>query len=204
METIERIERNGCTGTILAMDDAEMPDFDGNGHIFLVYRGGWGGVRCELKNIDHCAGSGDDYAKQAQRQADEMQNALVRAVERWGWDFDFIERYFRAFYGGSIDYTHWDRDSYLIGVAPRELRTTGWGNPDGVVNLAPYEAYRDGEVYGYTVETDDGEHLDSCWGYYGDGEMDYIRTLINEAIDDHVAKGHAARVDLFRRLVNNR
>ena len=27
--------------------------------------------------------------------------------------------------------------------------------------------YLNGDVWGYVVETPDGEHLDSCWGFYG-------------------------------------
>ena len=30
-----------------------------------------------------------------------------------------------------------------------------------------YGAYLNGNVYGYVAEDQDGEHLDSCWGFYG-------------------------------------
>lgn len=32
--------------------------------------------------------------------------------------------------------------------------------------LETYTAYLNGEVFGFVVETEDGEVLDSCWGYY--------------------------------------
>lgn len=38
-----------------------------------------------------------------------------------------------------------------------------------------------GDVYGYVIESEDGEHLDSCWGYYG---TDFEKSgLLGEAID---------------------
>jgi hypothetical protein len=38
-----------------------------------------------------------------------------------------------------------------------------------------YDDYLTGNVYGYIVENKDGEHVDSCWGFYPghDGKSDY-------------------------------
>lgn len=33
--------------------------------------------------------------------------------------------------------------------------------------VATYDQYLRGDVYGYVVEDGDGHHLDSCWGFYG-------------------------------------
>lgn len=33
--------------------------------------------------------------------------------------------------------------------------------------LAEWRQYFEGDVYGYVVEDANGEHLDSCWGFYG-------------------------------------
>lgn len=30
-----------------------------------------------------------------------------------------------------------------------------------------YSQYISGDVYGYVIKDEDGEHVDSCWGYYG-------------------------------------
>lgn len=35
-----------------------------------------------------------------------------------------------------------------------------------------YDVYLRGEVYGFTVSDEEGEELDSCWGYYG---LDHVR-----------------------------
>jgi hypothetical protein len=31
-----------------------------------------------------------------------------------------------------------------------------------------YDMYLTGQVYGFIVKDDEGEDLDSCWGYFGD------------------------------------
>jgi len=31
-----------------------------------------------------------------------------------------------------------------------------------------YDRYLTGDVYGYIIEDDDGNRIDSCWGFYGD------------------------------------
>ena len=42
-----------------------------------------------------------------------------------------------------------------------------------------YTQYVEGEVYGFVIEDEDGEHIDSCYGFYGrdfatNGMLDYI------------------------------
>lgn len=32
-----------------------------------------------------------------------------------------------------------------------------------------YDQYLTGDVYGYVIEDEDGEEVESCWGYYGEG-----------------------------------
>lgn len=48
-------------------------------------------------------------------------------------------------------------------------------------DVETYDHYLRGDVYGFTIETPDGEHVDSCWGFYG---FDYCKA---EALE--IAKG---------------
>ena len=48
----------------------------------------------------------------------------------------------------------------------------------GEVNT--YDQYLRGEVYGYVVETEDGEFIDSCWGFF---EEDYCLVEAKSAAD---------------------
>lgn len=52
-----------------------------------------------------------------------------------------------------------------------------------------YDQFLRGEVYGYVVEDRDGEHLDSCWGFYQneapDADDSYILKEARESADHH-------------------
>lgn len=58
----------------------------------------------------------------------------------------------------------------------------------GEVNT--YDQYLQGDVYGFTLEDKDGNHIDSCWGFYGTDWM-------TNGILDHVGKEHE---DLVKNL----
>lgn len=47
--------------------------------------------------------------------------------------------------------------------------------------VAEYDQYLTGQVYGYVVEDEDGDELDSCWGFYG--ELDYVRQEAKSAAE---------------------
>lgn len=42
-----------------------------------------------------------------------------------------------------------------------------------------YDAYLRGDVWGFVLENEDGEHIDSCWGFYGD-DKDGIREHLED------------------------
>jgi len=43
-----------------------------------------------------------------------------------------------------------------------------------------YDLHICGEVYGYVTEDEDGEHIDSCWGFYGDPH----KYMVKEAMEN--------------------
>lgn len=55
-----------------------------------------------------------------------------------------------------------------------------------------YDAFLTGSVFGYVVEDAEGNHLDSCWGYYGTDEADgYVKKQMREAAAAAVAAAKA-------------
>jgi hypothetical protein len=42
-----------------------------------------------------------------------------------------------------------------------------------------YDDYLTGNVYGYVIEDEGGEEVWSCWGYYGDTAIDYIKSELH-------------------------
>lgn len=47
-----------------------------------------------------------------------------------------------------------------------------------IAELDEYSAWRNGEVYGYVIKDDEGNELDSCWGFYG---WEYCEEAAKEA-----------------------
>lgn len=191
---IDTIEANGYIGTIETMKYAEKPDYDGQGAILSL----WFVARKRVE-VEHA-----DYGNG--QAVDALADAVGSAYDRWGSDWDKIERYLRAFHGVvSFDRTHWDRGADLLAIVTQDM-IDEWGcEPEGSAtsNLYAWQAYRDGEVYGYAVESPSGETLDSCSGYYGDRELPYLRLCIKEAIDTDRARVHESRVAMYRKLISN-
>lgn len=44
------------------------------------------------------------------------------------------------------------------------------------------------EVYGFVAEDEEGEHIDSCWGFFGDSSMDEMIAQAKSAIDDELER----------------
>ena len=59
-----------------------------------------------------------------------------------------------------------------------------------------YDEYLRGEVYGYVAEDEGGNHLDSCWGYYGSDD-EYMMSEARNAVDYQITK---AAKDIERQI----
>lgn len=84
----------------------------------------------------------------------------------------------------------WEHSPKEMGAKDRESRAK-----DARDFLETYTAWCNGECYGWSIEDEDGEHIDSCWGYYGN-DTDYMFQCIEDAWRDTdepaVFKGDAA------------
>ena len=49
--------------------------------------------------------------------------------------------------------------------------------------VAEYDKYLTGDAGGYVVEDEDGDELDSCWGFLGLGQDGYVRDAAKEAAE---------------------
>ena len=47
--------------------------------------------------------------------------------------------------------------------------------------VATYDQYLTGDVWGFIIEDDDGEHIDSCWGFFGE---DNAKAAATEAMEE--------------------
>ena len=62
--------------------------------------------------------------------------------------------------------------------------------------------YLSGNVYGYIVEKDD-EHIDSCWGFYGDYEKSGIIEEAKNVVDWQVKKALQAHITRLKTYIRN-
>lgn len=151
----------------------------------------------------------------------DADSYVEAAAERWGDDFDLLEKYLRAYHGVTKVET-WHSGSYwYVTYDP-----AGWrehtGAPEGSVDMSEYRAWCEGDVWGYVVEkrvtwrTDDPGYPDeerwedtdeSCWGFYGSGGAngEYLKQTAREAMaweDEpyaHMSGPHEIDPDLLSR-----
>lgn len=75
----------------------------------------------------------------------------------------------------------WEHPLEDMGAKTKEQRMADARN-----FLRYYTAWCNGECYGYVLETEDGEHVDSCWGYIGADEV--IRAAKEAAGDNPIVR----------------
>lgn len=68
---------------------------------------------------------------------------------------------------GPVGFIYWDKArAAALGCDKPEWRRAR-KEKDMRQQVETYNQYLTGDVYGYVVEDADGEHLDSCWGFFG-------------------------------------
>jgi hypothetical protein len=175
-------QHNGYTVRIIQDEDAQNPrtDYD-NAGVMVCFHG-----RYDL---------GDDSKKHDYESRDfngwkELYDQIVKDHRPVAiLPLALIDHSGISMYVG--DSAHWRDpggwDSGQVGFAfvSRETALKEWGKKivtKRVRELAEkclraevetYDQYLTGDVYGFTIETPDGEDVDSCWGFYG---LDYCIT----------------------------
>lgn len=56
-----------------------------------------------------------------------------------------------------------------------------------------FDAYLTGEVYGYRLLDKDDEELESCWGFYGDDEIDYMLSELDAHAEYYLKRDQQER-----------
>lgn len=68
-----------------------------------------------------------------------------------------------------------------------------------------FEDWAFGNVYGYEVLDAEGEHVDSCWGYYGDYDADYSAlSEAKSAADYHIEQARKSHFEQVKTWIKNR
>jgi len=69
---------------------------------------------------------------------------------------------------------------------PKSFKGTAekWLEHTSTEEIEEYDRYLRGDVYGYVIEDEDGNHVDSCWGFIG-GE--YAQQEAKDALKSHLS-----------------
>jgi hypothetical protein len=101
-----------------------------------------------------------------------------RAVDPMGWDWGQVGYIFVTRQKVREDFCVKRISPQLRDLVERMLQA----------EVREYNDYLQGDVYGYTVEDDEGRTLDSCWGFIGrpedSGILDYIPEKFREEVAD--------------------
>ena len=158
MTPVETYEHEGVTVSIYYDEDATSPREWDNATIMV----------CQA----------DRYISPDEPQFDNEREAFERG------DYALLKRYLRTACG-VIAFGLWQsqRDCWGYAYVTKE-RADELGITDPVLCLKAetedYEAWAQGEAYGYIVD-EEGPDEDSCWGYIGDDG--YVKEAANEAAE---------------------
>ncbi len=67
-----------------------------------------------------------------------------------------------------------------------------------------YNSYISGDVFGWVIEDRNGEDLDSCWGYYGHKEMNFMIDTAKAEVDSRIEMLQKAHTDKLKVQITNR
>jgi hypothetical protein len=190
---LETIERAGLTAKIYYDQDAESPDHWGNDDAFLVY--------------DH-----RDFTVKRRgfdpSEIFETLNETKRKTFNGYWVFP-VYAYIHSGVSLSLgrnSYPFNDRWDVSFKGFALVKRQKGWTYTEkkaykvAETIVSEWNQYLSGDVYGFVIEDHNGEHLDSCWGFYG---IDYVRSEVNSILGALIKQQQMKRITLLKTLIRN-
>jgi hypothetical protein len=166
---VEHFNVGTLTVNIYQDEDAESPDTWGDDSIFLL---GWHRdftvTRPNYKRPDDIL----EYVNEDDCDEDRQIKASIRedyhVFTLYAYIHSGVSLSLGASFGG-IDPGGWDTSRLgIVLVSREEWPDEGAARTAAMSLVDTWNQYLSGDVYGYTVTDEDGEQLDSCWGFYGD------------------------------------
>jgi hypothetical protein len=167
---MEVFEKNGYKITIGEDTDATAPDDHADENAFLVT------TRNRYFQVEGPGGEtadtiGDNLEEWEKTHYVYKLNALIHSGVRLSIESD-LKEYYMGFDSGQIGFVLVVRDESEI-PHPFEYAK-------GMVE--EWNQYLSGDVWGFTIEDGEENHIDSCWGFYG---FEYCKT---EALENVPSK----------------
>ena len=105
---------------------------------------------------------------------------------------------------GNFPDRNWDVSQLgVVLVSKKEAKNRKEAHKIAKGLIETWNEYLSGEVYGYVIEDKNGEHLDSCWGFYGDYEENALkeaRTIAEVSNKELEKKLKTDKLDTKKRL----
>jgi len=165
----DTFKHNGYTVKLIADNDAESPrDWDDNGLFIVTTKNRYFEVLHDGQDARECM---EDKELRKTHWVFPVfayiHSGVALSLGRGGqfsdmWDSGHIGFVFAA----KSEWRYQTRDTKKQGSAHKAARA----------EVETWNQYLSGDVWGYVIETPDGDDIDSCWGFYG---LDNAR---NEAI----------------------
>lgn len=177
MEEIEKLEVGGLTITIYRDPDPEYPRNDG----------GFGAIVDFAHCKSHQLGAYNRYSNDCRMDVEDV-DTIVRGI--WNiclpvylYDHSGIAVSTGKGHFSMADSRGWDWGMQGIIYMPLEKGMKEWDKEWNLADMADMETrlrsvltgeietldqYFHGDIYGYVITDEDGDEVDSCWGFYGD------------------------------------
>lgn len=106
---------------------------------------------------------------------------------------DYLENYDKNYYSHHFNgILVWENSPKDMGAKTHSDRYQ-----DAKETLKTLNAWLAGEVYGFILETEEGEYVDSCFGYYGpDEDLEHFYDDIKQSIESYKRQKGLASVNL--------
>lgn len=189
-EPVEEIRYKGCNIGIYQDDYNESPDEWGNEDLFLVAfhrdfeveRKGFEKEICQTM-VD------DDTYSEADGETIERVKEIKKKYHIFG-----LEAYIHSgvvlalSYEGNFPDRRWDVSQLGLVFVEKESWKKEKEAKKAAENLIEtWNQYLSGEIYNFLAESADGEHIDSCGGFYGDYHGDLLKEA-KSSIDYYLAQ----------------
>ena len=180
--SIENFEHNGLTVRIVNDEDCESPrEWDNLGKMVCWRR------RYNLGDKHHFNAPEDFYAF--------LKETPCIVLPLYLYDHSGLTMNTTGFScpwdSGQVGYIYMSlkdvRKEYSVKRVSKKLREKIEGYLRNEV--ATFDSYLTGDVYGYIIENEDGEELDSCYGFYG---LEYVKKEAVNMVEYFTTKQNAA------------
>jgi len=192
VEAVKKLYVNGYSVSIFQDDSAESPrEWDNVGTMqSFESRFGPNELSCYGYEFNQLVVELADKGANFKTHTDDIPDVHIWRALRKHW---IVLPFWRDHYG---EYTVDDIElapsdcscDGVIFMAVSDMKNRGFTDRERAIECLKSEAetygqYASGDVYGFVIEDEHGEHIDSCWGFYG------LEYCISEA------KGIASRLD---------